>query len=63
VPALSLDAVKRRARAGMGRCHGGFCTPRVMEIMADELGLGLDEVTKKGPGSRIALGETKGGRP
>jgi len=62
VPALSLDAVKRRARAGMGRCHGGFCTPRVMEILADELGLGLDEVTKKGPGSRIALGETKGGR-
>ena len=62
VPALGLDAVKRRTRAGMGRCHGGFCTPRVMEILADELGLGLSEVTKKGPGSRIALGETKEGR-
>lgn len=63
VRALSMDAVKRRARAGMGRCHGGFCTPRVMEIMADELGLGLAEITKKGEGSRIALGETKSGGP
>jgi Predicted dehydrogenase len=61
VPARSLDAVKRRSRSGMGRCHGGFCTPRVMEIIADELGLPLAEVTKKGPGSRIALSETKGG--
>ncbi len=64
VPAASLDAVKRRARSGMGRCHGGFCTPRVMEIIADELGIGLSEVTKKGRGSRVALAETKtpGGR-
>ena len=60
--ARSVDAVKRRTRAGMGRCHGGFCTPRVMEILADELGIGLEEVTKKGPGSRIALGVTKGGQ-
>ncbi len=59
VPARNLDAVKRRTRSGMGRCHGGFCTPRVMEIVADELGIGLDEVTKKGAGSRIVLGETK----
>lgn len=64
LPARSLDSVKRRTRAGMGRCHGGFCTPRVMEILADELGIGLDEVTKKGPGSPIVLGQTKtrGGR-
>ena len=62
VPATSLDAVKRRVRPGMGRCHGGFCTPRVMEILADELKIPLAEVTKKGPGSRIALGETKTGR-
>lgn len=59
LPARSMDALKRRARAGMGRCHGGFCTPRAMEIVADELGIALAEVTKKGPGSRIALGETK----
>ena len=65
VPATTLDAVKRRVRPGMGRCHGGFCTPRVMEILADELKIPLWEVTKKGPGSRIALGETKmrGQRP
>ena len=62
LPAASLDAVKRRARAGMGRCHGGFCTPRLMEIAADELHIGLCEVTKKGEGSRIALAETKVGR-
>ena len=61
LPARSLDAVKRRARGGMGRCHGGFCTPRVMEILADELGTGLAEVTRKGPGSRVAVGETKAG--
>ena len=65
VPATTLDAVKRRVRPGMGRCHGGFCTPRVMEIISDELKIPLWEITKKGPGSRIALGETKtrGQRP
>lgn len=61
-PATSLDAVKRRTRAGAGRCHGGFCTPRVMEILADELGIPLSEVTKKGPGSRVVLGVTKAAR-
>ncbi|HOX30817.1 MAG TPA: FAD-dependent oxidoreductase [Spirochaetales bacterium] len=59
VPAASLDAVKRRTRAGAGRCHGGFCTPRVMEIIADEAGIPLPEVTKKGPLSPVALGRTK----
>ncbi len=63
VPATSLDAVKRRTRAGMGRCHGGFCTPRVMEILAREAGLPLWAVTKKGPGSELCVGPTKGGRP
>lgn len=67
LPARSLDAVKRRARPGMGRCHGGFCTPRVMEIIADELGSPLVAVTKKGEGSEMAVAETKtaerGGRP
>jgi glycerol-3-phosphate dehydrogenase len=62
VPATTLDAVKRRVRPGMGRCHGGFCTPRVMEILSDELKIPLSEVTKKGSGSRIALSETKTGR-
>lgn len=59
LPAFSLDAVKRRTRAGAGRCHGGFCTPRVMEIIADEAGMGLETVTKRGRGSPLVLGRTK----
>ena len=59
LPATSLDAVKRRTRAGMGRCHGGFCTPRVMTILAQELGVELCAITKKGPGSPIAARATK----
>ena len=46
--ARSLDGVKRRVRAGMGRCQGGFCTPRVMEILARELGIPQTELTKNG---------------
>ena len=59
----SLDAIKRRTRAGMGRCHGGFCTARVMEIVSEELDMPIAEVTRKGPGSRIVVGETKSGEP
>lgn len=52
--ARSLDGVKRRTCAGMGRCQGGFCTPRVMEILSEEVdGLDLSHVTKSGPGSRL----------
>ena len=57
--ARSLDGVKRRTRAGMGRCQGGFCSPRVMEILARELGIPLDQVTKSGAGSRLIEGENK----
>ncbi|MDL2205884.1 NAD(P)/FAD-dependent oxidoreductase [Eubacteriales bacterium OttesenSCG-928-N13] len=46
--ARSLDGVKRRTRAGMGRCQGGFCGPRVMEILARELDLTLPDITKSG---------------
>lgn len=59
LPATSMDAVKRRSRAGMGRCHGGFCTPRVMEILARETGVPLWSVSKKGPGSELGAGPTK----
>lgn len=55
--AKSLDGVKRRVRAGMGRCQGGFCTPKVMEILAEELHIPLEEVTKKGGKSRMVTGE------
>ena len=57
--ARSLDGVKRRVRAGMGRCQGGFCAPRVMEILARELGVDLLAVTKAGPGSELLVGKTK----
>ena len=52
----TLDGVKRRAGTGMGRCQGGFCSARIMEILARELGLPLSEIMKDGPGSAIAGG-------
>ena len=60
VPATNMDAVKRRTRTGMGRCHGGFCGNRVSEILARELGIPVTEVTKDGNGSHLFVGETKG---
>lgn len=57
--AKDLDGVKRRTRAGMGRCQAGFCTPRTMEILARELGKDLSEITKCGGGSWIVSGRTK----
>ena len=57
--AKSLDGVKRRVRAGMGRCQAGFCSPRVMEILARELAIPLSEVTKSGGSSRIITGYAK----
>jgi len=49
--ARTLDGVKYRVRAGMGRCQGGFCGPRVMEILARELGLDMAWTRKRGGGS------------
>jgi len=57
--ARSVDAVKRRLRAGMGRCQGGFCGPRVVEILARELGVPAFEITKRGQGSRILSGPNR----
>lgn len=57
--ATTVDAVKRRARPGMGRCQGGFCGPRVMEILARELGKDITEIVKDGSDSFILTGETK----
>lgn len=56
--ALDLDGVKRRTRAGMGRCQGGFCLPRVTEIIARETGIPLISVTKFG-GSSFVLDSRK----
>jgi len=57
--ARTVDGVKFRTGAGMGRCHGGFCLPRVMDILARERGCDYDEVTKSGAGSYILSGKTK----
>ena len=59
--ARSLDGVKRRVRAGMGRCQGGFCAPRVMEILERELQLPSADLTKSGGESRLITGQTKEG--
>ena len=57
--ARSLDGIKRRTRAGMGRCQSGFCAPRVMEILARELGVSPLALTKSGGASRLLTGMTK----
>lgn len=57
-----IDGVKRRTRATMGRCQGGFCTPYIIELLSKELGIEYDKVTKFGGGSYINKGKTKGGR-
>lgn len=53
IPATNIDAVKRRTRAGMGRCQGGFCGPRVLDILKNEMNISSLEVTKKGKGSYV----------
>ena len=57
--ARSLDAVKRRTRAGMGRCQAGFCSPRTMEILERELKMSMFDINKNGVGSNIAIGLNK----
>ena len=59
VGATTLDSVKRRCRAGMGRCQGGFCGPKVQQILARELNKPLDEIVLEGAGSYILTGRTK----
>lgn len=55
--AKSLDAVKRRTRAGMGRCQSGFCSPKVLEILARELSADWTEITKAGQDSVLVVEE------
>lgn len=57
--AKSLDGVKRRTRAGMGRCQSGFCSPRIMEILARELGISMADITKSGGASKLVVGVNK----
>jgi glycerol-3-phosphate dehydrogenase len=57
--ARDVDGVKRRTRAGMGRCQGGFCGSKVVELLARELGVELNEITKFGGDSKIIYERTK----
>ena len=59
VGAKDLDGVKRRTRAGMGRCQGGFCSPRVTEIISRERGIPMTSVTKNGGCSYILNSKTR----
>lgn len=57
--ARSLDGIKRRTRAGMGRCQAGFCSPKTMDILARELPLAMGDVKKNGGNSRFIVGRNK----
>ena len=59
IPPVSIDGVKRRCGSGMGRCQGGFCGPRVQEILARALGVDQCEIPQDTAGSRILTGRTK----
>ena len=59
VGANTVDGVKFRCRPGMGRCQGGFCRPRVIEILSRELNKLYEEITKKGEDTNIIVGKTK----
>lgn len=59
LPATTIDGIKRRVRAGMGRCQGGFCQEHILEILAKENNLKLEDICKKGDG-HILKGDIKG---
>ena len=59
IGATDLDGVKRRTRSGMGRCQGGFCSPRITEIISRELGIPMTAVTKNGGYSYILCDRTR----
>ena len=57
--AVDLDGVKRRTRAQMGRCQGGFCSPHIVEMIAKEMGIEVEQVTKSGGNSYVNVSRTK----
>jgi glycerol-3-phosphate dehydrogenase len=52
-----IDGIKRRTRASMGRCQGGFCGPQVIEILARELGVDPEDIKKRGGDSYMLCRE------
>ena len=61
IPPVSIDGVKRRCNAGMGRCQGGFCGPRVHEILSRETGVPMEDICQDRSGSYLLIGRTKDG--
>lgn len=61
IPARTLDAIKRRTRAGMGRCQSGFCQYKVIAILSRELGLPVSDICLEDRGSQLLCGPVKGG--
>jgi glycerol-3-phosphate dehydrogenase len=59
VGATTLDGVKRRTRAGMGRCQGGFCQPKVLSILARELKLPIEDILLENQCSNVVSGILK----
>ena len=56
----SVDAIKRRVRAGMGRCQGGFCFMKVVELISKENNMPIEEVCKENKGTNCVIGNIKG---
>lgn len=62
IPARSMDAIKRRVRPSTGRCQGGFCGPKIIEIIARELNIPTEDVTKNQSGSNMLAGKVRSGK-
>ncbi|MDR0447170.1 MAG: (2Fe-2S)-binding protein [Treponema sp.] len=63
LPPRSIDALKRRCMPGMGRCQGGFCSPKVLALIAKHFNIQPEEVPQDRKGTYIVTGETKRGSP
>lgn len=61
IPATSVDGIKRRVRPGMGKCQGGFCLPKVMDILQKANRVSADQIRKANPGSEYIVAENKEG--
>ncbi len=59
IPCTSMDMIKKRLRPGMGRCQGGFCTPKILKILSRELDKPVTEITKNDKGSEMVFARTK----
>jgi glycerol-3-phosphate dehydrogenase len=59
IPALNMDAIKRRTRTGMGRCQGGFCLPNIIKIISEETGIPIENILKNDKDSNLFIGKTK----